>query len=185
MLRGYLLERANNFIEAHFSGSDAQKIRTGFPDSLKRDLAQLKAAQWYPRGHCIAMHRGIADVVGPEKVYDTLVSLGEFMGTEATNTYLRLLLRLMTPPLFCKNVPKFWQRDHSGGEFLLEKADSDAKVIEMRLRDVLGFDHVGPVSVGFLRFGMRAVGAQAQVEQMGWSLENPGPNEIRYRVTWT
>jgi hypothetical protein len=55
----------------------------------------------------------------------------------------------------------------------------------MRLRDVSGFDHVGPVSVGFLRFGMRAVGAQAQFEQMGWSLENPGPNEIRYRVTWT
>ena len=184
MLRGYLLERANNFIDAHFPAPEAARIKEGFPVSLRDALSSLKPAQWYPREHCIAMHRAIAEGAGRENAYETLVSLGEFMATEATNTYLRLLLRLMTPPLFCKNVPKFWQRDHSAGEFSLEKVDSDAKRIEMRLHDVAGFDHVGPGSVGFLRFGRRAVGAQAQFEQIGWSLDNPGPAEIRYRVTW-
>jgi hypothetical protein len=186
MLRGYLLERATKFIDHHFPADKAASIKAGFPEPLASALAQLKPAQWYPRDHCIALHRAIAGGVDrPDATYETLVALGEFMATEATNTYLRLLLRLMTPPLFCKNVPKFWQRDHSSGEFEVQSVDANAKRIEMRLSNVGGFDHVGPCAAGFLRFGMKSVGADARFEQVGWTMSNPGPAEIRYHITWT
>jgi hypothetical protein len=185
MLRGYLLQRATNYIEHHFSPQQVATIKAGYPESLRSALAQMKPAEWYPREHCIVLHRAIADTAGPADAYEALVGLGEFMATEATNTYLQLVMRLITPSLFCKKVPKFWQRDHSAGEFAVESADGDAKRIEMRLSGVEKFDHVGASAVGFLRFGMKAVGATAQIEQIGWSVQNPAPAEIQYKVTWS
>lgn len=184
MLRGYMLQRANRFIDQYFQVAEASKIKAGFPASLRTALQELKPAEWYPREHCIVMHRSIAEAAGPAGAYEALVSLGEFMATEATNTFLQLALRLLNPVLFCKKVPTFWSRDHSAGEFSVVGMDADAKRIEMRLSKVEHFDHVGAASVGFLRFGMKAVGAQATIEQLGWSLEKPAPAEIQYTITW-
>ena len=186
MLRGYLLQRATGFIDQYFSPEQSAKIRAGFPEPLRAVLADIKPAAWYPREHCVTLHDAIASASnGPDAAYESLVACGEFMATEATNTYLRLVMRLMTPGLFCKKVPSFWQRDHSLGEFLVDNVDNEAKQIDMRLRNVAGFNHVGASCVGFLRFGMKAVGANAKFQQTGWSLANPAPAEIKYQVTWT
>jgi hypothetical protein len=185
MLRGYMLQRAVKFIEHHFPEAQVSKIKAGFPDSLRTTLQELKPVEWYPREHCIVLHRAIAEAAGPAAAYESLVSLGEFMATEATNTFLQLAMRLLNPVLFCKKVPTFWQRDHSVGEFVLVGVDNDAKRINMRLSKVEHFDHVGAAAVGFLRFGMKAVGAQAKIEQVGWSLEKPAPEEIHYTVNWS
>ena len=185
MLRGYTLQRASKFIDQYFSEAEASKIKAGFPASLRATLQDLKPVEWYPREHCIVLHRAIADAAGPAGAYEALVSVGEFMATEATNTFLQLALRLLNPVLFCRKVPTFWQRDHSAGEFNVVNVDSDAKRIEMRLSKVEHFDHVGAAAAGFLRFGMKAVGAQAKIEQVGWSLETPGPAEIQYTLTWS
>ncbi len=185
MLRGYMLQRALKFIEQHYPDAEVTKIKASFPPSLRMTLADLKPVEWYPREHCIVLHRAIVDASGPKDAYESLVSLGEFMATEATNTFLQLALRLLNPALFCKKVPTFWQRDHSAGEFSVVSVDNDAKRISMRLSKVEHFDHVGAASVGFLRFGMKAVGAQATIEQVGWSLEKPAPEEIQYTVQWS
>ncbi|HVH47189.1 MAG TPA: hypothetical protein VM925_32850 [Labilithrix sp.] len=184
MLRGYMLQRATKFIEHHFPEAQVAKMKAGFPESLRTTLQQLKPVEWYPRTHCVVLHRAIADAAGPAGAYEALVSLGEFMATEATNTFLQLALRMLNPVLFCKKVPSFWQRDHSAGEFAVERVDNEAKRIEMRLSNVEHFDHVGAAAVGFVRFGMKAVGAQAKIEQIGWSLENPAPREIQYKISW-
>ena len=184
MLRGYMLDRASRFIEQRFPNAQVETIRAGYPESLRRALDNLVPIEWYPREHCIALHRAVVDAAGPADAYEALVSLGEFMATEATNTFLQLALRLLNPVLFCKKVPKFWQRDHSEGDFNFERVDTDAKRIEMRLTNVAQFDHVGAAAVGFLRFGMKAVGAQATIEQVGWSLETPAPAEVRYTIHW-
>jgi hypothetical protein len=161
-------------------------MKAALPEPLKAALRDLKPADWYPREHCVALHRSIASATKePDAAYEALVSCGEFMAAEATNTYLQLVMRLITPSLFCKKVPKFWARDHSAGEFSVESADSDGKRIQARLSNVEGFDHVGASAVGFLRFGMKAVGATATIRQTGWSLQNPAPAEIRYEITWT
>lgn len=186
MLRGYLLQRATSFIDHYFPAVQASQMKASLPEPLRAALLNLKAADWYPREHCIALHRSIASAAGTQdEAFEALVSLGEFMATEATNTYLQLVMRLISPALFCKKVPKFWQRDHSEGEFAVDSADGDARRIEMRLRNVQGFDHVGASAVGFLRFGMKAVGANANIVQDGWSLQAPAPTEIRYQITWS
>src|SRR5690606_9954882 len=121
----------------------AAKMKAELPEPLRKLLPVISPAEWYPREHCVSLHRAIAGAgATAEAAYEGLVACGEYMATEATNTYLRLVMRLLTPALFCKKVPKFWQRDHSEGEFTVENVDVDARRIDMRLRGVAGFDHV-------------------------------------------
>jgi hypothetical protein len=183
MLRGYLLQRATSFIEHHFAVEHASRIKADLPGPVQEALRSLKPSEWYPREHCIVLHHAIASAVKPEGAYEALVACGAFMAAEATSTYLQFVMRLLTPALFCRKVPSFWKRDHSEGEFAVENVQEGR--IDMRLSGVAGFDHVGAVSTGFLRFGMKAVGASAQIEQTGWSLSNPGPAEVHYKITWT
>ena len=188
VIRGYVLTQSLTFIESgYFDAQQSSQIMKALPAEVLRALPEIQPQQWYPRDLQIAMHRAIASVRNTEAdIYNDFVAYGGWVCREATNTFLRLFLRLLTPTLFAKKIPNFWQRDHRGsGHFEVDLQRADQGVVQLRLLGAGGFDHIAIPGIGFITHVLKAMGkADVRMTQQGWSLATPAPNEVSYEITW-
>lgn len=187
MIRGYSLKQTAKYLDTKFDPDMRRRVGETLPPSVRNMLGSFADAEWYPREYSSALFRAIAAARNdPEGSYQDLVACGELIATEATNTFLKLLMRIMSPTLFAKKIPDFWNRDQRGGRFEADVTDADKGLIRMRLADVFGYDHIGIVSIGWIQFGMIALGKKnVGIRQTGWALDRPGPETIEYEVTWS
>lgn len=188
MIRGYSVKQQLNFLETQYEPDVSRRLLETIPADVRASLGDLKAAEWYPRAYSVAVLRAIASNHGSDEkaVYDDLARCGTFIATEATNTFLKLLMKILTPTLFAKKIPEFWKRDQTGGHFEVDTSRVKNDTLELALRDVEGFDHIGLIGIGWLSYGLTAMGkSNVVVTQKGWSLAKPGPRDIEYHVCWT
>lgn len=187
MIRGYSIKQQLHFLEQCEPEVLSRWLATVPPD-VKSTLDGLKAAEWYPRKYSVDILRAIAAHHGSNEraTYDAMGHCGTFIAEEATNTFLKLLMKVLTPGLFAKKIPEFWKRDHTGGHFEVNTEGAKTGSLELELCDVEGFDHIGAVAIGWMTYGFTAMGKRdVVVTQKGWSLATPGPANIRYHVRWS
>lgn len=188
MIRGYSVKQQLNFLETQYEPAVSRGLLETIPPDIRQGLRNLKAAEFYPRAYSVALLRAIALRHGDKEkaVYDDLVRCGTFIATEATNTFLKLLMQILTPTQFAKKIPEFWKRDQTGGFFEVDTSGAKHGALKLELCDVEGFDHIGVVSIGWISFGLTAMGkSDVLVTQHGWGLGNPGPKEVGFEVRWT
>ncbi len=187
MIRGYSVKQQLNFLETQYEPEVSQRLLAQIPEDVRYGIASLKPAEWYPRRYSVHVLRAIASRnEGEKEVSDDLVRCGTFIATEATNTFLKLLMKILTPALFAKKIPEFWQRDQKGGHVEVDTSGASSGSMKLKICDIEGFDHIGIVSMGWMKFGMKAMGKEdVVVTQEGWTLANPGPKEVSYDLKWS
>lgn len=188
MIRGYSVKQQLNFLQTQYDPEVSSRLFATIPVEIRAELHDLKAAEWYPRAYSIAVLRAIASHQGndEQQVYNDLARCGMFIATEATNTFLKLLMKILTPTLFAKKIPEFWKRDQTGGHFEVDTSEAKDGRLKLELCDVEGFDHIGVIGIGWISFGLTAMGkSNVVVTQKGWALANPGPKNIEYHVRWS
>jgi hypothetical protein len=186
MIRGYSLQQTAKYVETKLQPGARQLALDSLPGDVRTRMNAFAPAEWYPRTYSAALFRAIAGDQPEADAYRSLVGCGEFIASEATNTFLKMLMRIMTPTLFAKKVPEFWKRDQRGGQFVADVSKADQGLIRMRLEDVEGYDHIGIVSIGWIQFGMTALGKKdVRIAQHGWSQDAPAPRAVEYEVAWS
>jgi len=188
MIRGYSVRQQLNFLETQYEPAVSGNLLDTIPADIRSEFKDLKAAEWYPRTYSVSVLRAIASRHGQDEraVYDDLVRCGTFIATEATNTFLKLLMKILTPSLFAKKIPEFWKRDQTSGYIEVDTSAAKSGQMQLMLRDVAGFDHIGIISIGWMIYGMRAMGKEdVTVSQKGWTLQTPGPQEVVYDLKWS
>lgn len=187
MIRGYSVNQQLTFIQTQYEPDVSRKLLDQIPEDVRKALDNLTPAGWYPRHYSVCLLRAIASQHEDEQsAYDDLVRCGTFIAEEATNTFLRILMKMLTPALFAKKIPDFWKRDQKGGYIEVDTANANSGRMKLKLCDVEGFDHIGVISIGWMTFGMKSMGKDdVVVKQEGWSLNNPGPKEVSYELSWS
>lgn len=188
VLRGYGITQAADFIQSGYFPPDvARRIMDGLPQETKTLMREVKPNDWYPREHVVHMLRGIA-LVKNDNVASSrdLAACGRFMASEATNTYLRLFLKMLKPATFAKKMPDVWLRHHRGsGNFEVDPKELADTKLKVRLVGADGFDHVGAFAIGFVDFCLSTMGVpDLKVTQSGWSLTTPSPHIVELEATW-
>jgi hypothetical protein len=187
MMRGYTMMGCMAYIDEHYDEPTRKRIYDGLSPEVRGQMTTYKRVDWYPRIHLVEFMRGIASVQGGDqaKAFEELVSCGESVARDAATTFLRLLMKILTPVLFAKKIPDIWERDSKGGKMVADASRVDERVMVMRLTDVEAFDHVGPLACGWIRFAMTAMGKKGVVVTAAeWSLATPGPRDLTLTVTW-
>ena len=102
------------------------------------------------------------------------------------NTFMKLLMRMLTPAMFIRKFPDFWRRDMSSGNVSIFDDDLEKKRFSIHVTDVEGFDYLGPVGVGYLGYVLdRILGHDStKLNLLDFEFQNPGPAEFTYRVSW-
>jgi hypothetical protein len=182
MIKGYILQFAGRFILS--DPEISARIEPGLALAIRRSEPELKPTGWYPRHDLVKLWRTIADTQPDESsAYDALVRCGTSVGTQATNTFLKLLFKVLTPKLFAGKFPDFFARDHqNGGAAAVEEIAPNRVVLVVR--DIEGYDHFGPNTVGWAGVGFRAMVKNPKIVCSPWSLAAPGPKELRVTATW-
>jgi hypothetical protein len=188
MARGYIITRTLEFIKGgYFSPSVAQGILDSVPEELRSQYNNLAPATWYPRNYLEPLMRGVAAAKNDEKgSADDLAACGRVLATEATNSFLKILMKMMSPSLFMKKVPDFYQRDHcNSGRFEVDVSAANEGKINVQLVGAEGFDHIGATAVGFFQFGLESISGpnSVDVKLEGWSLTNPSPPVVDFQIT--
>ena len=164
----------------------SQRIDPQLLETIRRNQTAFQAKDWRPRAELTTLWRAIADAASPrdeKTIYEALLRAGDTVGNYATNTFFKLLLRVLTPRMFANRFSEFYKRDQQGGEGLVEEIGT--KRVVLLARGIKDYDHFGPVTVGWALVPFRAMGLEnVRMTCSPWSLAEPGPNEVRFVATW-
>jgi hypothetical protein len=185
--RGYSVTSTLKFIDATYDVPTRQRILDQCSPEVKSTSGKYKDIEWYPAAHFSELLRGIAATRGgsDEGAREELVRAGQFIANVAANTFLKLFMKVLTPPLFAKKIPSLWDRDNQGGRMETDLSKADEGRIVFFLQDVGGYDYIAPVAVGWVAFAMQAMGKTVLERTLtGWSLAQPGPAQARIDLSW-
>ncbi|CAN5599612.1 hypothetical protein BH09MYX1_BH09MYX1_64270 [soil metagenome] len=186
LTRGYVLAASLRYVEVSYD-EPVQKQFLGLLSRETREHAPyVDKLKWYPVAQASDVFRAVVDLHDRDDLASrrALARLGMFLGEAATQSYLRLVSRFLTPALFARKLPEFWARDYVGGNLVVESL-IDKKVIAFHHHGIEGFDYLSGVYGGFLEHCLKLVGVgNARVETEGFSLEKPGPDEALYTARW-
>jgi hypothetical protein len=181
MVKGYLTVATGRFI-----AGDAE-LRGRVPPELLATIAEqetsIKPRQWYPRHDLMALWRAIAAGSDDAAAYRDLVRCGESIANYATGTFLKLLLKVLTPAMFARKFPDLWKHDHDGGSIVNDTVTDNS--LRVTIKDIEGFDHVSATAPGFISFALKSIGLKnVTTRSPNWSLATPGPRDAIVEVSW-
>ena len=183
-VRSYMVKSTAIFMRDKWGEQELARILNSLSPGARSAATSEKPAEWCPVDGFAELLRALAAQSdgNSEHARDTLIACGEFIAREATNTFLRIAMRMLTPSLFAKKLPDIWKRDCSAGTFEVNAA---ADRFAIRLSDMAGFDHVPCTAAGFVKFALAAMGKTVeQVQIHNWSLTDPCADGARIELSW-
>jgi hypothetical protein len=185
-VRGYMVISPLTHLREAYGAEDRAAIEARIPDPIRRALEDVVDVAWYPRAYTVAIQRAIAehhrDTDG--RVREALFELGHATAARALDTFLKLVIKVMTPEVFARKVPDVWARDHKGGTLTTDTSDVANNHVVFRLVDVAGYDYIGAALPGFHTATLTALGCKDLRFESDWTAENPGPATVTCEFYW-
>lgn len=186
LTRGYVLAASVRYVEVSFDEGIRARFRGLLARETREHLEHVDKLKWYPVELASELFGAVRALHGDDELgaRRTLGRLGVFLGEAATQSYLRLVSRFLTPALFARKLPEFWARDFVGGAIVTEPR-VERRLIAVHHRGIGGFGYVSGVYGGFLEHCLRLVGVdKPRVETEGFSLAQPAPDDALYTARW-
>jgi hypothetical protein len=183
-MRGYVLSSAAAYIKDTAGQERGAKVLASLSPHLRRALETVKPAGWCSAENLSELYRAVASLTegDEDRTRESLIECGRYTAREASNTFLRILMKLLTPAMFAKKLPDFWARDCTGGKIEVQLKED---MLANRLTDMKGLEHIGPVAVGYVKFALEAMGKSVtRTKLYDWSLADPGPNNCSFEIFW-
>jgi hypothetical protein len=185
-VRGYMVVSPLTYLKSAYKADELAAIEERIPSAIRTGLANVHDAGWYPRSYTTAIYSAIAhhhrDRDG--RVREAMFDLGHAVASRALETFLKLVIKVMTPEVFARKIPDVWARDHKGGVLVTDTDDVANKHIVFRLKDVEGYDYIGGVLPGFHTATLTALGCKGLRYECDWTLEKPGPENVTCHFYW-
>lgn len=183
-VRAYMVKSTAAFMHDRLGEQKATQLLEGLSSETKDAVNALKLADWCTVAAYSEMLRALAAESrgDADQARETLIACGEYVAREATNTFLRMFMKLLTPSLFAKKLPDVWKRDCSGGRF---EVDVTNERLVFRLFDIKGFAHVPCTAAGFVKFALTGMGKTISKTSIhNWSLAEPCSEGAWVELTW-
>ena len=185
LVSGVHIVPLRDFISQNYDDASQQLIRERLSEDTRDMLDRVNRSEWHPVRMVSEINRGIYLARGDHEAgYKDVVLAGAAIAQLATNTFLRLLIKLMTPEIMARKWPTVWKKFHNFGTM---KTDLDAQSknrLVMQLSDVDEYDYIGPSAVGFLTYSLNAMGMpDARVIQKGDQTVACAP-AFEFEITW-
>lgn len=179
-VRGYAITHAGEYLRQQ--GGD-QAIAALSP-ALRQTLETAAAASWQPAAQMSEVFHAVAKLgKGDEaKARDHLEKCGEYQGMASSSTFLKLVMKVLTPSIFAKRVPTLWSRDSTVGTMDVELFDDH---IVIKFKNTEPLEHLAPTVIGYHRYVMKHMGINViRSELHGWSLSQPSSADLWFASYW-
>jgi len=186
MTRGYIVQSCIAYVDRTYDAATRARIHAGLPAEVKALAGRHNPVDWYPRIHTTAFFRAIAlNEPSDDDAYRALFRCGRSIAETATHTFMKQVMKIISPALFTKKVSDLWARDHRGGRLTADAARLDENRLTVHLTDIEGFDYVAPTASGYFCYAFEAMGkTDVECVLTGWSMQKPGPRDVAFDLKW-
>ena len=186
LIRGTHIVPLLQHVQSTYDAETKQTIYGSLTDTTRTALGQLDSDVWYPASIVAEVNRCIFNAHGdPSKGYAAVRETGAAIAEYGVNTFMRLLIKLMTPEMLAKKWPTIWGKSHNFGHMKTEMDSTRDRWMSLTLSEVEDYSHIGPCVVGFISFSLKAMGrSQASVVEpnLDWTRETAA--SYSFEVTW-
>ncbi|AKU97362.1 hypothetical protein AKJ09_04026 [Labilithrix luteola] len=182
--RGYGIAAALKYCREGVDPARRPKVIASISPETIRYIESLKSAEWYPTVPMTEMFNAvIAACDGDMKLAEQdLIGCGIFAARDASNTFLRLVMRVLTPTLFAKKLPSLYARDNNKGTV---EVDVTEDRVVAHFKDTLGFDHLAAMSAGWMNFALESMGKQVTSYKITeWAVTRPNVPDFKIEMGW-
>lgn len=180
--KGTNLATVAKFIDEKYSHSDRERIHAQFSDELRSTLKVVDPSEWYSVDLERELHAAMAAIAESEEEAEARSrELGRYLFEAALGTFMRLVMRVLTPAMFFKKTKDIWPRMFSFGAFEVDANELEKNRAVMLMSGVEGCDYMPTVSAGFIEQAVQTIGYK-EVEVDIESLAEPGA--YRFEVRW-
>lgn len=186
-IKSYGLFGTMQFIEQTCSPEVQRQIKSKLPQETLDFIARGTKQVWAPPLYSCHIWEQMVAVAPSEKdAVDSLVRCGLHMGEYATNTYLRLLLKVVNVKILASKFPAIWRKDASFGDLSADATDAKQGRLVLHFDNLQNYPFFGPICQGWFTFSWNAMGLKnVNLALQDWSLANPDPGVLTYQVSWT
>jgi hypothetical protein len=186
-MKAYGFMASLEFIEKNYDEAGRKRILSGLSPDARKFVDVAKKSQFAPPHYSSELWSGIVkEAPDAESAQAQLVKVGRHMGAFATTTYLKLLMKMLTVKMFAKKFPDLWARDANFGTVSLgDLAQIEVGELSINFKDLEKYPYFGPICEGWFAFSLETMGLkELKVKVLNWSMQNPDPGELSYRITW-
>lgn len=181
--RSYMLISTANYLTRKH-GAEGQRIIDELSPETRNILTSENPANWSPMRNYVELLNCVAALGKGDdaKARDSLIEAGRYVAQEASTTFLRLMLKVLTPNLFAKKVPTVWQRDFSRGR---AEAEISERLLVFRMFEISEMDHIPCTAPGFISVAMESMGKSVKrINVHNWSLQEPCREGAYFELEW-
>lgn len=187
LVRGRWMTQTSELIQSLGPNDVARRDPLTRLEELTQHASTFDHNGWYPRRIHADMLGAIAAASAGEAAARVLLErAGQAVATRADDQFLRMALKIMSPALFVRSLSRLWGVEHQVKDaFVVDACDPEKGRALVRLARVDGYEHVGPVVVGWIRALLSELGGpKVVVSDTGWTLANPAPREVSFELHW-
>lgn len=185
-VKGYTIVAALDYVRRRYSAAERDVIFARLSPPLRESMNGLRPFDFYPRPWLSEIIEAVvAQHSDQDEAMSEVVSIAGSLAEGATNSFLRLMMKFMTPPLFAKKLPEIFQRDNRGGRMEVDTSRLSEKRFVMTVTEVEDFAYFNAICKGWIGYAFRQMGHPEMVmEFQGSQLATRSVDESRALVRW-
>src|SRR5262245_17968561 len=116
-MKSYGFNATMEFIDKNYKEEERQQIYGGLSHEVRTFIPTAAKAHWARPEYSGELWTNLVKQhASSDDARRRLVAVGRHMGAYATNTYLKLLMKMLTMKMFAKKFPDIWRRDANFGQ---------------------------------------------------------------------
>lgn len=178
---GVALIGSYEYIRDHIPKTDLEMLLRRLPAGQVEQLDALDRRAWYPQAWCAALWSELFAYYDDEEAgYRALADMGKHISSAASTTFLRLLIKILTPKLFARKFPAFYGKyQRGGGRLEVDTSRFDEQRFSLALRDIgLLAPTMGGVATGWIEY---AFGQMERKVEVDWKRTN---DDVEFEISF-
>jgi hypothetical protein len=182
-VRGSYVAATYTFAQRNYSSEQVETILEQLSPDVRDALPGIKSTDWYPLHFATEQLRGIYQAHSDPKIaIETIERCGRFIGDEASTTFLRLLMKVLTLPMMASKWQQFWLRYHNFGICTADASQIQEK--KFLVVSNMGYPYVHGIGSGWIQNVLASLGKQNVKVETNVPLGQVEMPEIRWTATW-
>jgi hypothetical protein len=179
-VRGHLVRGTARYALNDLAPAARDHMKASFPD-LTRSLDELRKDDWYPVGRLVELLTAIDQQhADPEAGLAAIKTCGRYIAEEGASTYLKLVMKVITPRLFVRQFPTLWKRYHDFGELSVDTSKVDANTAVLTMT---GYPCVRGLCSGWIEYAFTIFKTRVDITS-SWPWRAPTPKDFTLTLVW-
>lgn len=168
----------------------AQRIEANYTPEMLRAVHESGPKEWFPVDLWKAALDGIVEAQPDINAARAAIrEIGRTICEGTVNSFLRLLMRIMTPRLFAEKSGSMIARDFGGFvggiDYHYDVRDEE-KTVFMEVRNAGRHPYLGATGQGFCEFAFQYMGKKdVIIDEPDCALDDWTPSQAKWRIRWS